>query len=285
MFRELLGQHFVHVALVAAALIGFVSGVVGSFVVLRQMSFAVHAVSELGFTGAAAALVLGLAPQIGLVAGSMAFAGVLGVLTLPERGRDSAIGSFLAFGLGLGVLLLSQYQGYATQATNLLFGSIVGVSDLQLRWLALCSAVVLAAVAGLWRPLLFASVDPEAAEARGVPVRAISILFLLTLALATAVAIQIVGVLLILTLMVTPAAAAQRVAPSPAWAVTFAASFGVISAVGGVLLGLVWPYPVSFFVATISFGIYVLARLLASGWLVQTSRHLTRVGERRGMRS
>jgi zinc/manganese transport system permease protein len=228
------------------------------------MSFAVHAVSELGFTGAAAALVVGLAPQVGLVVGSMAFAGVLGVLTLPERGRDAAIGSFLAFGLGLGVLLLSQYQGYATQATNLLFGSIVGVSDLQLRWLAVCCAGVLAAVAALWRPLLFLSVDPEVSAARGVPVRAVSILFLLTLAVATAVAIQIVGVLLILTLMVTPAAAAQRVARSPAWAVTLSVSFAIVSSVGGVLLSLIWPYPVSFFVATISFGLYVATRALAS---------------------
>ena len=264
MFRELLGQHFVHVALIAAALIGVVSGVVGTFVVLRQMSFAVHAVSELGFTGAAAALVVGLAPQVGLVVGSMAFAAVLGVLTLPERGRDAAIGSFLAFGLGLGVLLLSQYQGYATEATNLLFGSIVGVSDLQLRWLAICCVAVLAATAVLWRPLLFLSVDPDVAEARGVPVRVISILFLLTLAVATAVAIQIVGVLLILTLMVTPAAAAQRVARSPGWAVALAVSFAVVSSVGGVLLSLLWAYPVSFFVATISFGIYVAARLFSA---------------------
>jgi zinc/manganese transport system permease protein len=264
MLRELLGQHFVHDALIAAALIGLVSGVVGTFVVLRQMSFAVHAVSELGFTGAAAALVLGLAPQVGLVVGSMAFAGVLGVLTLPERGRDATIGSFLAFGLGLGVLLLSQYQGYATQATNLLFGSIVGVSDLQLRWLAACCAGVLVSIAALWRPLLFSSVDPEVAEARGVPVRVVSVLFLLALAVATAIAIQIVGVLLILTLMVTPAAAAQRVARSPGWSVGLAVAFALVSSVGGVLLSLQWAYPVSFFVATISFGLYVTTRLLAA---------------------
>jgi zinc/manganese transport system permease protein len=263
-FRELLGEHFVHVALIAAGVIGVVSGVVGTFVVLRGMSFAVHAVSELGFTGAAAALVLGLAPTLGLVVGSMAFAAVLAGLTIRGRGRDSAIGSFLAFGLGVGVLLLSQYRGYATEATNLLFGSIVGVSDSQLRWFELCAGIVLAAIAVLWRPLLFSSVDPDVAEARGVPQGTMSLLFLLTLALATAVAIQMVGVLLILTLMVTPAAAAQNLARSPSAAIGLAVAFAVVSSVGGVLLSLRWPYPTSFFVSAISFCLFLVSRGLAT---------------------
>src|SRR6476661_426084 len=135
MFTTLLGEHFVHTALLAGAVVAIVSGAIGVFVVMRGLSFAVHAISELGFTGATGALVLGLSPVVGMIGGSLAVGAALGVLSL--RGRDSAIGAVLAFGLGLGVLFLSLYQGYATAATNILFGSIVGVDDAQLVALAI----------------------------------------------------------------------------------------------------------------------------------------------------
>ena len=140
---------------------------------------------------------------------------MLGLLSLRGRERDSAIGAVLAFGLGLGVLFLSLYQGYATEATNLLFGSIVGVSDASCG-LAVVARSSLAGIAAAYRPLLFSSVDPEVAEARGVPLRALSVLIFLLLALTTAEAIQVVGVLLVLTLVITPAAAAQRLTANPA---------------------------------------------------------------------
>ena len=140
MFTQLLDQHFVHTALWAGAVVAVVSGAIGVFVVTRGMSFAVHAISELGFTGAAGALVIGIDPVIGILGGSLLVGLVLGLLSLRGRERDSAIGAVLAFGLGLGVLFLSLYQGYATEATNLLFGSIVGVSDAQLRTLAIVGA-------------------------------------------------------------------------------------------------------------------------------------------------
>src|ERR1700758_1912494 len=164
MFTQLLGEHFVHTALWAGAVVAVVSGVIGVFVVTRGMSFAVHAISELGFTGAAGALVLGIDPVVGVLGGSLLVGLVLGLLSLRGSERDSAIGAVLAFGLGLGVLFLSLYQGYATEATNLLFGSIVGVSDSQLRTLAVVAAIVVAALAAAFRPLLFSSVDPEVAE-------------------------------------------------------------------------------------------------------------------------
>src|SRR5438309_1332039 len=119
MFTELLGEHFVHTALIAGAIVAVVAGTIGVFVVMRGLSFAVHAISELGFTGATGALVLGLDPVLGMICGSVAVGAVLGVLSLRGRERDSAIGAVLAFGLGLGVLFLSLYQGYATTATNL----------------------------------------------------------------------------------------------------------------------------------------------------------------------
>ena len=261
MFGQLLGQHFVHTALLAGAVVSIVCGAIGSFVVIRGLSFAVHAISELGFTGAAGALVLGLDPVIGMMSGSLLVGLVLGLLSLRGSERDSSIGAVLAFGLGVGVLLLSLYQGYATEATNLLFGSIVGVDDAQLRALILVAAIVLAGLTAIYRPLLFASVDPEVAEARGVPVRAISVTIFLLLALTTAEAIQVVGVLLVLTLVITPAAAAQRLTARPGLAIAISIAIAFVATEGGILLSLAQPWPTSFFISTISFAIYLVARI------------------------
>jgi len=261
MFTQLLGEHFVHTALWAGAVAAVVSGAIGVFVVSRGMSFAVHAISELGFTGAAGALVVGIDPVLGILGGSLLVGLVLGLLSLRGRERDSAIGAVLAFGLGLGVLFLSLYQGYATEATNLLFGSIVGVSDAQLRNLAIVGAVVLVALAVLYRPLLFSSVDPEIAAARGVPLRALSVAIFLLLALTTAEAIQVVGVLLVLTLVITPAAAAQRLTANPATAILLSIVIALVATEGGILLSLQQPWPTSFFISAISFAAYLGARM------------------------
>ena len=261
MFTELLGQQFVHTALLAGAVVAVVSGAIGTFVVTRGASFAVHAVSELGFTGAAGALVLGVDPVAGMIAGSLLVGGVLGLLSLRGRERDSAIGAVLAFGLGVGVLFLSLYQGYATEATNLLFGSIVGVSDRQLAVLAVVAAIVVGGIAAAYRPLLFSSIDPDVAEARGVPVRALSVLTFLLLALTTAEAIQVVGVLLVLTLVITPAAAAQRLTANPATAILLSIVIALVATEGGILLSLQQPWPTSFFISAISFAAYLGARM------------------------
>jgi zinc/manganese transport system permease protein len=262
MFTQLLAQHFVHTALLAGAVVAVVSGAVGIFVVTRGASFAVHAISELGFTGAAAALVAGIDPVIGMIGGSLLVGLVLGQLSLNGRERDSAIGAVLAFGLGVGVLLLSLYQGYATEATNLLFGSIVGVSDSQLRNLAIVSLIVIAGLALAFRPLLFSSVDPEVAESRGVSLRKLSVLTFLLIALTTAEAIQVVGVLLVLTLVITPAAAAQRLTGRPGVAMLLSVGIALVSTEGGILLSLEKPWPTSFFIATLSFAAYLIARVI-----------------------
>jgi len=261
MFTTLLHEHFVHTALLAGAVVAVVSGAIGVFVVMRGLSFAVHAISELGFTGATGALVLGLSPVLGMFAGSVAVGGALGVLSLRGRERDSAIGAVLAFGLGLGVLFLSLYQGYATAATNLLFGSIVGVDDAQLRVLALVAVIVLVALAALYRPLYFAAIDPEVAAARRVPVRMLSVAIFLLVALTTAEAIQVVGVLLVLTLVITPAAAAQRLTVRPAPALMLGIVIALASTEGGILLSLAQPWPTSFFISALSFAVYVAARI------------------------
>jgi zinc/manganese transport system permease protein len=261
MFGQLLAQHFVHTALWAGAVVAIVSGAIGVFVVTRGMSFAVHAISELGFTGAAGALALGIDPVLGMFGGSLLVGVVLGFLSLRGREQDSAIGSVLAFGLGVGVLFLSLYRGYATEATNLLFGSIVGVSDTQLRNLVIVGAVVLAGLAVLYRPLLFSSVDPEIAAARGVPLRALSVAIFLLLALTTAEAIQVVGVLLVLTLVITPAAAAQRLTGRPALMLAYSIAIALVSTEGGILLSLEKSWPTSSFISAISFAAYLGARI------------------------
>ncbi len=198
----------------------------------------------------------------GCLGGSLVVGFVLGLLSLRGRERDSAIGAVLAFGLGLGVLFLSLYQGYATEATNLLFGSIVGVSDGQLRDLAIVAAIVVAGIAALYRPLLFSSVDPEMAAARGVPLRVLSVAIFLLLALTTAEAIQVVGVLLVLTLVITPAAAAQRLTGRPGVALLLSIGIALAATEGGILLSLAQPWPTSFFISAISFGAYLAARLV-----------------------
>jgi zinc/manganese transport system permease protein len=264
MFVELLHQHFVHTALLAGAVVAVLSGAIGVFVVTRGLSFAVHAISELGFTGAAGALVIGIDPVIGMIGGSLAVGLSLGLLSLRGRERDSAIGAVLAFGLGLGVLFLSLYQGYATEATNLLFGSIVGVDDNQLLVLSLVGVVVVAGLVALYRPLQFASVDPDVAAARGVPVRALSVGNFLLLALTTAEAIQVVGVLLVLTLVITPAAAAQRLTVRPGLMLGLSVAIALLATEGGILLSLAHSWPTSFYISSLSFGTYLLARTYAA---------------------
>lgn len=261
---SLLGEGFVQNSLAAGAIVAVVSGVVGPFVVLRNMTFAVHGIAELGFTGAAAALLIGIDPILGLIAGSLVVASLIGGLSVRGRERDAAIGVVLAFGLGLGVLFITLYDKYATRAFSLLFGTITGVSGSQVALLGGCGVAVLVALAAIYRPLLFASVDPDVAEARGVPIRLLSVVFLVIMAFAEAEAIQVVGVLLILSLIVAPAAAAARLTSHPGATVLLSVAIALVASVGGILLALVTPYPVSVFTTSIGFASYMLARVFGA---------------------
>ncbi len=258
-----LGQSFAQHALLAAGLVAITSGLIGPFVVTRGAAFAVHGTAELAFTGAAAGLLVANNPIAGALIGSLVVAAAIGMLGGRARERDSVIGVVLAFGLGLGILLLSHYHGFATEATNILFGQIFGVSSGQVVLLVGIALVVLAAMAFLYRPLLFASVDPDVADARGVPTRLVGVLFLFVLAITVTEAAQIVGTLLVLSLAITPAAAAQRLSSRPAVVTALSIGFAVIAADGGLLASLESnTVKASVFVTFISFGIYVLARLV-----------------------
>ncbi|MBF6214542.1 metal ABC transporter permease [Nocardia puris] len=261
---DLLGYDFVQQAVLAAALLGLLAGAIGPLIISRQMSFAVHGTSELSLTGAAAALLAGVGVGLGAIAGSVVAAVLFGVLGTRARERDSVIAVVLSFGLGLSVLFLWLGPERAGSKFSLLTGQVVSVGYDGLALLITCSALVLAVLAAIYRPLLFASTDPEVAVARGVPVRALSIVFAVLLGVTAAFGVQIVGALLVLAILITPAAAAAQITADPARATVLAIVFAEVSAVGGILLSLAPGVPVSTFVTTISFAIYLVCRVVGA---------------------
>lgn len=269
---RLLGYDFAQNALAAGVVIAIVSGVVSRFVVARNMSFGVHALAELGFTGAAGAVLLGVSPVGGLLTGTVLSALLIGGLGVRLRERDTVVGVVMAFGLGLGVLFLTLYPRYATQAFSILFGTITGVNSGDVVVLVVIGALTLVGLAVIYRPLTFATVDPEVAAARGVPVRTLGVAFLLIMAAAVAEAVQVVGVLLILTLLITPGATAERLTASPGRAIAISVGVALLCVVGGILLSLGANLPVSVFVTTLSFAAYLVARLIVGPLVLGTDR-------------
>ncbi len=245
----------------AGALLGVLGGLIGVFVMQRDLQFAVHGISELSFAGASAALLFGVNVVLGSTLGSLLAALLIGVLGVRARERNSIVAVLMPFGLGLGILFLALYPGRSANKFGLLTGQVVSVDNEQLGLLVIISIVVIAGLVIMWRPLSFASVDADVARARGLPVTAISIAFMVLLGLAVAVSIQIVGALLVLALLVTPAAAAMRVTASPFLTPLLSVVFAVVAMVGGILLALGGGLPISPFVTTISFLIYVVARV------------------------
>jgi zinc/manganese transport system permease protein len=261
-YGELLA--LVHNSILAGALLGVVGGLVGVFVMTRDLAFAVHGISELSFAGASAALLFGVNVVAGSVAGSLIAALLIGLLGVRARDRNSIIAVLMPFGLGLGILFLALYPGRSANKFGLLTGQIVAVDDPQLLALFVISIVVIVGLLVMWRPLTFSSVDADVARARGVPVTGISIAFMILLGLAVAISIQVVGALLVLSLLVTPAAAAMRVTASPLLTPLLSVAFAVTSVVGGIMLALGGGLPISPYVTTISFLIYVICRVVGA---------------------
>jgi zinc/manganese transport system permease protein len=251
-------------SIIAGAVLGLVGGLVGVFVMQRDMAFAVHGISELSFAGAAAALLIGVDVVTGSIVGSLIAAAIIGWLGARARDRNSIIGVLMPFGLGLGILFLSLYDGRSANRFSLLTGQIVSVQTGQLGWLIAISAFVLLGMLLIWRPLRFDSLDPQSAAARGVPTTAVSLGFMLLLGLIVAVSVHIIGALLVMALLVTPAAAAMRIATGPLSVPLLAALFGFVSAVGGILLAIMGTLPVSPYITTISFVIYLVCRGIGS---------------------
>ncbi|GAB3615201.1 metal ABC transporter permease [Humibacter ginsengisoli] len=250
-----------HNSILAGAVLGLVGGLIGVFVMSRDMAFAVHGISELSFAGASAGLLLGVGVVQGSLVGSLIAALLIGVLGSRARERNSITAVLMPFGLGLGILCLALYPGRSANKFGLLTGQIVAIDNPQIGALLVISIVVLAGLLVVWRPLTFASLDADVAAARGVPTRTLSIVFMLLLGLAVAVSVQIVGALLVLSILVTPAAAALKVSSSPLVVPLLSVAFGVVSMVGGIMLALGGSVPISPYVTTISFLIYLVCRV------------------------
>lgn len=245
----------------AGTIVAIVAGAIGYFVVLRGSAFAAHALSHIGFAGAAGAVVLGLSPIAGLLVFTLGAGTAIGALGNRLRGRDVTIGIVLAWTLGLGVLFISLYRGYANEAYAILFGLILGISQNEVLVTMVAGFVTVVGLLFLYRPLLFASVDEDLASAKGVPVTVLSVAFMALLAIAVTEAVQVVGVLLIFALIVTPAAIAIRFTSRPPAAIGIGVGLSLGFTWLGLAIGYFSPHPVSFFITSIAFGTYVLVRV------------------------
>lgn len=263
--QQLFAFHFMQNAFLAGTLIAAVAGAVGYFMVLRGQSFAGHTLANIGFAGAAGASLVGLSPVVGLlcfeVIAALGIDWLSGEQTKPQRGQDVAIGTVQTFAIGLGLFFVQLSTAHTAGIYALLFGAVLGISDRDVSVIAVTALVTLAGLMGIARPLLFASIDPEVAAARGIPTRLLNRIFLLLLAFAVSQAVQVVGVLLIFALLVTPAAIAQRITARPPIAIGLSIAFAITFTWAGLAVGYFTPYPVGFFITSFAFGTYIFVRL------------------------
>jgi zinc/manganese transport system permease protein len=256
LIATMLEYDFMRTAFAAGTVVAIVAGAVGYFLVLRNLTFAGHALSHVGFAGATGSVLLGVGPFWGLLAFTVVGGIGMGLLGDQLRGRDVAVGIILSMALGMGVLFLHLYTSYATQATTLLFGNVLGVSPDNLWDLSVLAVVTLAFLTAISRPLLFATLDPELAQAKGVSLRLIAVLFLVIVAIAVTEAVQIVGILLVFALMVGPAAAALRCTTRLRTGIALAVGLAVGETWLGITLAYVTDWPPSFWITLLSSAAY-----------------------------
>jgi zinc/manganese transport system permease protein len=255
---SLFHEPFIQMAFLAGSLIAILSAIVGYFVVLRAQAFAAHALSHVGFAGATGAALIGISGLLGMFGFMLGSALAIALLEKKIQGRDVEIGMVLSLALGLGVLFYRLYTNSATEAVNILFGSILSVTREDIILTIVVGLGTLLALGFLFRPLLFASIDPEVAEARGVPLKLLSIVFLLLLAITVAEAVQVVGILLVFALLIAPAATAQHIVRRPATAILLSVALSLGFTWGGLLLAMVTPYPVSFYISALAAVAYLV---------------------------
>jgi len=260
--REMLSVDFMRHAFLAGTVLAIVAGLVGYFVVLRNLVFATEALSHVTFTGALGVAILGYNPLLGLFGVTMLVGLSMGALGRRTRSPDVVVGTVLAWVLGLGVLFLSIYtsQSSATNSSigvNFLFGSIFGLQAQQAQLIAVVGVGTIMALLAIARPLLFASIDPDVAAAHGVPVQWLNLAFLVLVALSVAEAVPAIGALLNSALIVTPAATAQRLVVRPFVALLLSAVLALAFMWVGLTIGFYTPYPVSFIISALAFVIYM----------------------------
>lgn len=267
-YPHLLHYHFMQNAYLAGTVVAIAAGAMGYFLVLRGQTFAGHSFANVGFAGATGAALLGIPPVAGLLGGGMlAAVGIhwLGLGIRQTAGVDVVIGAVYTLFLALGYLFIHlSTSEYASGIYNVLFGNVLGTDDTGVRSSFILTVSLLAALAFIGRPLLFASIDPVVAEARGVPVQALSLIFLMLLAVMVAAAVQVVGVLLIFALLVTPAATARLLTGNPAVAIGASIALALVFTWVGLAAGYYTPWPVSFCISTCAFGVYLAARVARS---------------------
>jgi zinc/manganese transport system permease protein len=254
---------FIQNAFMAGSIVAIAAALLGYFLVIRGLTFAGHALSNVGFAGAAGAVLFGIQPVFGLLIFTVVSSVIISVIGKQIRERDVAVGVVMTFALGLGILFLSLYHGFAERAYSILFGTILGISQGDVIVTAIFSSLIILGLGILARPLMFSSFDPDVAEARGVPVRTLGILFLILVALTVSVAVQVIGILIIFTLLVGPAATANRLTSQPARAVALAIFLALAYTWLGILLAAISVWPVSFFIAALSFGVYLPVSLFS----------------------
>ena len=258
---DLLRHEFVQNAFLAGTLVAIVCALVGYFVVLRGQAFAGETLSHIGFTGATGAALLGIPSLLGVFILTILAAFIMGALGKRLRGRDVEIGMVLSFMLGLGVLFLSLYTQHATETVNILFGSVLSITRPTVLITLGVAIGVMALLAFLFRPLLFASIDPAVAQARGIPVQGLSIAFLFLMAVTVSEAVLVVGVLLVFALLVVPAASAEQITRRPLATLSLAVVISLVSTWGGLTLAFIGHWPVSFYIVALTSLFYFAARL------------------------
>lgn len=267
---------FMQHAIEAGTLTAIIAGITGYFVVLRRSAFTAHAFSEIGFAGAAGAIVLQIAPLAGLLAGSVLGGVAIAILGRRVSNRDTQVGIVLAFSLGLGLLFINLYRGgYATATYSILFGEIIGVSTWEVTLTAIAGICIIAAMGFLYRPLLFASLDEDVAEAKGMPMLFLGTAFMLVVAVTVSFAVQVTGVLLIFSLMVTPAATSQYLSKRPNRVIAISVAIALLATWVGLFVSVYTSYPVSFFITAFAFGAYIAVRLIR--WVARPRKLSTTV--------
>jgi zinc/manganese transport system permease protein len=261
---QLFANHFMVNAYWAGTIVAVLAGAMGWFMVLRRQTFAGHTLAVVSFPGAAGAILIGISASVGYFAAAVLAALVIGLVPRSTSGRaygseSAVIGTVQAFALACGALFVSLYGGFLNSLTGLLFGTFLGISNGQVLTLLLVALGALVVLAAISRPLLFATVDPDVARARGVPTRALAMVFLVLLGSAAAEVSQITGALLVFALLVMPAATAQRVTARPALSFGLTIGLAVVIVWAGLGVAYFSVYPVGFFVTSIGFAFYVLA--------------------------
>ncbi|HEX3779494.1 MAG TPA: metal ABC transporter permease [Pseudonocardiaceae bacterium] len=267
--QELWSYPFMVTAFRAGTIVAVLAGAIGWFMVLRKQSFAGHSLAMVSFPGAAGATLIGVSTAYGYF--GFCIAAALVIAARPRTGsgghsEESAVtGTVQAFALACGFLFIALYKGFLDGITALLFGSLLGVTDSQVQVLLIVAVLALGTLAVIGRPLLFASIDPDVAAARGVPVRALAAVFLVLLGAAVAEASQLTGALLVFALLVMPAATAQVITARPAASLVLSVVIGVLVTWFGLGVAFYSPYPIGFFVTTFAFVLYVLANAVRFG--------------------